>query len=123
LGGLWKEGMNTTFKRNWLAGIVILSSLLIILIVIGITIALMWTIHPDPMTGVTDTTVENVTFIGARYIALPCGILNVVAGIFTWSRGLLKKMFTTAGILIGVLAILIGLLAWAWFIMVSSLVF
>jgi hypothetical protein len=110
-------------KTNWLAGIFISSSIPVVLIVKGIIIALIWTIHPDPATGITDTTVENTVFFGGLYLALPCGLLSVVVGIYARSKGLLKKGFVTTGIIIGILGILIGLLAWSWYIMVSSFTF
>ena len=93
------------------------------LIIIGIIIALGWTIHTDPVTGITDTTVENAVFFGGLYLALPCGLLDVVVGIRAQSKGLLKKKITIAGIIIGTLGIIMGLLSWAFMIMMSSFVF
>jgi hypothetical protein len=110
-------------KINWLIGIIIGSSISIALIVIGIIIALVWTIHPDPVTGITDITVENAVFFGGLYFALPCGLLSITAGIYARSNSLLNKIFTTTGIIVGFIGILIGLLCWIWFIMVSSFVF
>ena len=110
-------------KNNWLAGIIIGSSIPIVLIVIGIIIVLGWTLHPDPVTGVTDTTVENTLFFVCLYFALPCGLLSVLAGIYARSKGSLKNVFVITGIIIGVLGILTGVLAWSWFILVSSYTF
>jgi hypothetical protein len=110
-------------KTNWLAGVIIGSSIPVVLIVIGIIIVLVWTIHPDPVTGITDTTVENTVFFSSLYFAPPCGLLCVIAVIYARSKGLLKNVFVATGIIIGMLGILIGLLAWSWFIMVSSLTF
>ncbi|MCX6082995.1 MAG: hypothetical protein NTW32_25990 [Chloroflexi bacterium] len=110
-------------KIKWLAGIIVGSSISIVLIVIGIIIALVWTIHPDPVTGITDTTVENAVFFGGLYFALPFGLLSVGAGIYARSKGMLNKLFTTTGIIVGFIGALIGLLCWIWFMMVSSFVF
>jgi len=77
----------------------------------------------DPVTGITDTTVENAVLFGGLYFALPCGLLDVIVGIRAQSRNLLKRRFTLSGIIIGILGIIIGLLSWALFIMVSSFVF
>ena len=110
-------------KTNWLAGIIIGSSIPVVLIVGGIIIALGWTLHPDPVTGITDKTVENTVSFGGLYFALPCGVLSVCVGIYTRSKGLLKKMFATTVIIIGVLGILTEILAWSLYIMVSSFTF
>ena len=77
----------------------------------------------DPVTGITDTTVENAVLFGGLYFALPCGLLGLVVGIRAQSRSLLKKGFAITGIIIGALGILIGLLSWSLFIMISSFVF
>jgi hypothetical protein len=77
----------------------------------------------DPITGITDTTVENAVLFGGLYFALPCGLLDIIVGIRAQSRSLLKRSFAITGIIIGALGIIIGLLAWALFIMVSSFVF
>jgi len=89
----------------------------------GIIIALAWTIYPDPVTGITDTTVENVVLLGGLYLALPCGLTNIIVGIFARSKGLVTKMIAIVGILVGVLGVLIGIVSWGLFIMVSSFVF
>jgi hypothetical protein len=79
--------------------------------------------HTDPVTGNTDTTVENAILFLGLYFALPCGLLDLVAGIRAQSRRSLKKRFTITGIILGILGILFGILSWALFIMVSSFVF
>ncbi len=81
---------------KWLALIIIGSSIPILVIVIGIIIALVWTIHPDPLTGIVDTTVENAAFFGGLYFALPCGLLSGVSGIYARSKGLLNKIFVSS---------------------------
>jgi len=86
-------------ETNWLAGIIIGSSIPVVIIVIGIIIGLAWTIHPDPVTGITDTTVENTVFFSSLYIAPPCGLLSLIAGIHARSKGLLKNDFVAAGII------------------------
>jgi len=82
-----------------------------------------WTIYPDPVTGITDTTVENVVLFGGLYLALPCGLINIVAGIFARSKGLVTKIVAIVGIIVGTLGVLIGIVSWGLYIMVSSFVF
>jgi hypothetical protein len=110
-------------RPPWLSGVIIGASIPILLIVLGIIFALGWTIHTDPVTGVTDTTVENIVFLGGLYAALPCGVAGVIAGAFSRTKGSGNKKLALAGIIIGVLGILLGLLAWGFFIMMSSFVF
>jgi hypothetical protein len=110
-------------KSNWSAGIIIASSLPIVLIMVGIIGMAAGAGRTDPVTGITDTTVENAVLFGGLYFALPCGLLNLVVGIRARSRSLLKKRFTITGIILGILGIIFGLLSWAFYIMVSSFVF
>ena len=110
-------------KPHWSSGVIIASSIPILLLVLGIIIALGWTIRTDPVTGVTDTTVENAVFFGCLYLALPCGVAGVIAGAFARSKGLVNKKLALMGIMIGVFGILLGLLAWGFMIMMSSFTF
>jgi len=73
--------------------------------------------------GPEDTTLENAILLGGLYLALPCGLLNIVAGIFARTKDVMKKKFARAGIIIGILGICIGLVTWAFFIAVSSFEF
>jgi hypothetical protein len=107
----------------WLSGVIIGASIPILLLILGIIVALGWTIRTDPVTGVTDTTVENAVFFGGLYAALPCGVAAAVAGAFARSKGSVNRKLALTGIMIGVLGILLGLLAWGFFIMMSSFVF
>ncbi|MDH5196323.1 MAG: hypothetical protein OEY20_03610 [Gemmatimonadota bacterium] len=108
--------------RRW-AAVVILSSVLIMLVALGAAIALLWTSHPDPATGITTTTVERAAFFGARFVALPCGLLNVLAGGLAWPDASAKGLPRAATVVFGAMGLLLGILSWAWYIMVSSFVF
>jgi hypothetical protein len=112
-------------KINWSAGVIIGSSIPIALIIIGIITELVsWlSARIHFVGGPVNTTIENAVLFGGLYFALPCGMLNIIVGIFARSRGLVKKKVAITGIVIGVLGILIGLLSWSFFIAVSSFVF
>ncbi|MFT3891029.1 MAG: hypothetical protein QM730_05295 [Anaerolineales bacterium] len=110
-------------KSNWSGGVLIAASIPILLIIVGIIAMLGGAGRTDPVTGVTDTTVENAVFFGGLYLAVPLGLLDVIVGSWARSRNVLKKKFTLLGISIGAVGILLGLLAWAFFIMMSSFVF
>ena len=122
-GEIHKTDTRQDAKQHWSSGVIIASSIPILLIILGIVIALGWTIRTDPVTGVIDTTVENAVFFGGLYAALPCGVAGAITGAFARSKGLASKQLTLTGIIIGVLGILLGLLAWGFFIMMSSFVF
>ena len=115
--------MNTAqaSKTNWSTGVIIGSSIPIMLIVMGIIIALVSEFNTHD--GIHDTTVMSAVLFGGLYLAIPCGLLNVIVGIFARSRGLVKKKVAITAIIIGVFGILLGLLSWASFYMVSSFVF
>ena len=70
-----------------------------------------------------DTTMENAVFFGGLYLAVPFGLLNIIVGSNALSKGLVKKKVAITGIVIGVLGILIGILSWVWFYMVSLIEF
>lgn len=112
-------------KTGWPAGVLILCSLPILLIAMGI-IALLasWMLAgSDVIDGVVDTTLENALLFGGLYFALPCGLINILLAIFARSRGWLDRKLAATGILIGVLGLIFGILAWASFFIVSSIVF
>ena len=66
---------------------------------------------------------ENTLLFGGLYFALPCGLLNIIVGIFAQTKGLVKKKVSVTGIVIGVLGILFGSLSWALVIALSQIVF
>jgi len=70
--------------------------------------------------GFVDATTEQAVFFGGLYLAIPCGLLNIIIGINARSKGLTKKWIAITGIIIGILSILIGLIAWAWYYMIWS---
>jgi len=100
------------------------SSMPIILIIAGILIKLLaFAVRPLqqlPLMHPNDTTIENAVLFGGLYLALPCGILNVIVGILARSRGRLKKSVVITGISVGVIGILLGLLSWIAFSMLPS---
>jgi hypothetical protein len=105
----------------------LVSSMPIILLIAGILIKLLAFLIP-PLQKLTllhpnNTTIENDILLGGLYLALPCGLFNVILGIFARSRGWLKKPVVKTGISIGVIGILLGLLSWFYFMMVSSFEF
>ena len=103
------------------------SSMPVILIIAGILIKLLaFVVRPLQQLQLlheNNTTIENAVLFGSLYFALPCGLLNVVVGIFALSRGWLKKVATITGIIVGGIGIILGILAWIYFFMVSSFVF
>jgi hypothetical protein len=102
-------------KTNWSIWVIIESSIPITLIVIGIIKALISETH-----GIVDTTTEQAVFFGGLYLALPCGLLSIIAGINALSKGSVNKKVAITGIIIGVLSIFIGLISWVWFFMISA---
>jgi hypothetical protein len=108
-----------------LYGVFIGSSIPITLIIIGILIELAsWLVaRVHFVRGPEDTTLENALLFGGLYFALPCGLLNIIVGIFAQTKGLVKKKVSVTGIVIGVLGILFGSLSWALVIALSQIVF
>ncbi len=102
-------------ETNWIVWVIIGSSIPIVLIVIGIIKA--W-LSRTP--GIVDTTTQQAVFWGGLCFALPCGLLNIIVGINALSKGLVKKKVVIPGILLGVLSVLMGLIAWIWFFMISA---
>ena len=100
---------------NWSARIIIGASIPFTLIIIGSIVALVSETH-----GIVDATTEQAIFFGGLYLAIPCGLLNVFVGINILSKGLIKKWVAITGIIIGILSILIGLIAWVWYYMIWS---
>ena len=109
-----------TSKSKLAGGIIAATSIPIILIFIGIIIAIGWASRTDPVTGITNTTVENIAFYGSLYITLPCGLISVITGIYALVKGALKKSFAIIGIAIGIIGILVGGLALTAYIVVAS---
>jgi hypothetical protein len=99
-------------KIDWSTGIIIASSIPIVLIIIGIIAMIGGAGRTDPVTGITDTTVENAVLLGGLYLALPCGLLDVVVGTQAQSRDLLKEKIKVIGNVIGILGIIMGLISW-----------
>lgn len=111
-------------KINWRLAILIGSSIPILLIVIGVIIVLASIFLPAaPGTGVVDTTLENATLFGGLYLALPFGLLNLLVGSSALSKGSLNKRAAITGIILGLFGILIGLLAWASYYIISLIEF
>jgi len=108
-------------KIHWPTWVIIASSILILLIVIGFIIA--WVSEITTQDGMYDITVENAVFWGGIYYALPCGLINIIVGNYARSKGLVQKKVAVIVTILGVLGILIGLLAWTFYIMISSFVF
>jgi hypothetical protein len=116
---------NPNSQSKWPVGVFFGSSAPIVLMMIGIIIEVVtWvTASLRPRTGIEDTTIENALLFGGLYLALPCGILNVVMAIFLQSKHKVSKKGSTTAIIVGILGILMGILAWVMFIMVSSFEF
>jgi hypothetical protein len=54
--------------------------------------------------------------------ALPYGLLSVILGILALVKGWGRKALAVLGILFGVLDLLLGALAWAWYFMIAAFV-
>ena len=110
-------------RPGWLIVLITVASTPIVLLLLGIMseiFSLLWG-HATP--GVRDTTIENAVFWGGFYFALPCGVLDVFAGISALSGGWLRKRSAIPVIILGSIGALMGLMAWVYFYMVSSIVF
>jgi hypothetical protein len=101
---------------------VILASIPVLLIAIGIVIALVAGVSTGSEGGM-DTTLVHIIFFSGMFLALPFGILDAAVGVYARSKSLVSKKISIPGIVIGSIGILIGLLAWIFFGMVSSFVF
>ncbi len=112
--------MNTP-RPSWPSLTLILASIPILFIFLAALLA--YVSEVTARDGVYDVTFENAAFFGGLYLAIPCGLIAIIAGTNARSRGLINKKFAAAGIVIGVLGILFGLVAWVWFAMVSAFVF
>jgi len=98
-------------KANWLAGIILGLGISILLIGSGIVKMLVSESH-----GIVDVSTEQTVFLFGLYLALPWGLLSLIAGI----KGKIKKSIAVTGIIFGVISILFGLISWIWFFMVSA---
>ncbi|MCG2785101.1 MAG: hypothetical protein L6461_08350 [Anaerolineae bacterium] len=92
----------------------------IILLLIGMLILLIGVLGPAPEDGVYDVTLESLVFRGGLIFALPCGLISIIAGGVSLSKGLLKKWMAMIGLLIGIFGVLMGLVIWVGFYMVSN---
>lgn len=112
--------MNTkeTSTTNWPTGVIIGSSIPIILIIVDILIAVIAELNVRD--GVHNTTYMNAATFGGLCLAIPCGLLNIIVSNFARSRGLVGKKLAGTGIFIGAIGILIGLIAWIMLSMVFS---
>ena len=108
-------------KPNWPAGVIIAASIPILLTILNIIIA--WVSEITTHDGIYDVTAEQAALFGGLYLALPCGLINIIVGVYARSKGLLKKKVAIPGIMIGIVGILLGLIAWALFYMISSFEF
>ncbi len=108
-------------KSHWPQAVIVGSSLLIALLIFQIITV--WVSEITTQDGMYDTTVENAAFWGGIYYALPCGLINIIVGNYARSKGLVQKKVAVIVTILGVLGILIGLLAWTFYIMISSFVF
>jgi len=77
----------------------------------------------QPYTGIVDTTNENAVFFGGLFLAIPCGLLDIFAGNFALSKSLTNRKIAVTAIIIGIIGLLLGTLAWVLFHMVTSIVF
>lgn len=73
--------------------------------------------------GVVDTTIENLLFEGGLYFALPCGLLSLVMARYGRSKGQMNRWLARAGIALGAVGLLFGILTWAYFNLMSAFVF
>jgi hypothetical protein len=111
--------MKQASNSKWLS-ILTISSIPIALLLIGIVIELISALQPPPPDGVYDVTIEYLVFRGGLIFALPCGVLNIIVGIFALSKDLVKKSVAISGLVIGILGFLIGLIAWVWYSMIIN---
>ncbi|MBN1371460.1 MAG: hypothetical protein JW987_05930 [Anaerolineaceae bacterium] len=112
--------MNTP-RSSWPSLILILASIPILFIFLAVILA--YISEVTTRDGVYDVTFENAAFFGGLYLSIPCGLIAIIAGATARSRGLINKKIAIAGIVIGVLGILFGIVAWAWYAAVSSFTF
>jgi hypothetical protein len=112
--------MNTkqTAETNWPISVIVVSSIPIILIIVDIIIAVIMELNARD--GIHNTTYMNAAIFGGLYLAIPCGLLNIIVCNFARSRGLVGKKLAGTGIFIGVIGILIGLITWIMFSMILS---
>jgi hypothetical protein len=108
-------------NKNWTVAVIIGSSIPILLIIIGILTELAKAFQP--YTGIVDTTNENAVFFGGLFLAIPFGLLDIFAGNFALSKGLVEKKMAVTGIIIGGFGLLLGILSWILFHMFTSFVF
>jgi len=108
-------GSKMTSKQSshpdWPVLFTIVSSALLLLMLLGIIKVFILDSH-----GIVDTTTEQALFFGGLFLALPCGLLSLISAI----KARLKRAANIVGIVTGILCISIGLLAWAWFFMISA---
>jgi len=111
-------------KERWTAGIIIGASTPVILMITGILMRVLGSAIPPiqylPLMSPNDTTIENLVFIGGLYLALPCGLLTIIAVIFARPKGLLTQKLAITGIMLGALGILSGLLMWLYYYMIVN---
>lgn len=116
----------TASKTHWSVVVLIGSSLPILLILLGILHELVsaWVASLNPIrSGLVDVTVEHLVFLGGLYLALPCGLLNLIAVAQARSRGLVNKKIAAAASLLGVLSLLFGSIVLIFNYMISQFEF
>lgn len=117
--------LNEKAQPNWPVGVITAASIPIIWMAAGLLIELLtWaTVNLRPRTGIEDTTLENALLFGGLYLALPCGLINLIVGPYARSKERVSRRVAAFAIITGLLGILFGVLAWGLFIMISSFEF
>lgn len=108
-------------RPSWPSVTLILASLPILLILLSIvqTVISEVTTH----NGVYDTTYENAAFFGGLYLAIPCGLIDITVGMLARSRGWSPAKLANPAIFVGGMGVLLGMVTWIWYAMVSAFVF
>lgn len=108
-------GMEPASTPRWPSPVIVGSSIPLALIAVGLIRVL-----TAERGGIVDTSAEHAAFGIALYLALPCGLASIITGVISLSRRLLRKWVAVAAILVGTLNVLVGVISWAWFLMVRA---
>lgn len=108
-------------KPSWPSVILFAGSIPILSILLAAILA--YISEVTAQNGVYDVTYERAAFFGGLYLAIPCGLIAIIAGARARSKGWVGKKAAAIGIVIGSLGLLLGLVAWVWYAAISSFTF
>lgn len=72
--------------------------------------------------GIVDVSAERLAFFFGLFVAVPAGISSLIVGLRAIRHRTMQRFVAIAGIVLGLINLVAGVLAWVWFISVQLFV-